>query len=37
MIKNDFYELLRALHKTAEERKEKRGVGVEVDMDAFIS
>lgn len=36
MIKNDFYELLRALHKTAGERK-REGVGVEVDMDAFIS
>lgn len=31
------YELLRLLHETGGERKEKREVGVEMDMDAFIS
>lgn len=31
------YELFKALHETARERKEKGEVGVEMDVDAFIS
>lgn len=31
------YELFRMLHETRGERKEKREVGVEMDVDAFIS
>lgn len=31
------YELLRMQHETGGERKEKAGVGVEKDVDGFIS
>lgn len=31
------YELFKALHETGGERKEKGEVGVEIDVDAFIS
>lgn len=31
------YELFTTLHETRGERKEKREVGVEIDVDPFIS